>query len=123
MRRLPTVDPDLTLPTWRARAVRYLLIYVALVVSLVSVRASTAGVRPALREAQTREQTLITQRDNLSLQLQTLESRPRIIAWAKANGMELSAVASKGAADIAGVPEAAHVPAAPRTVEVRTQWK
>lgn len=123
MRAWPQLDPDLTLPTWRARAVRYLLIYVALVVALVSVRASTSGVRPDLRAAQLREQTLITQRDNLALQLQTLETKQRIMAWAVANGMELSATAVKGSADIQGIPEAPAAAPQPRTVEVVTQWK
>lgn len=123
MRAVPTLNLDLSLPTWRSRAVRYLLIYAALVVALVSVRASTSGVRPALREAQAREQQLITQRDDLALQLQVLESRPRILAWARANGMELSADSDRGTADIAGIPEAPLVGARPGTVEVITQWK
>ncbi|ALW88401.1 hypothetical protein GCM10008956_21020 [Deinococcus arenae] len=123
MRAWPKFDPDLTLPTWRARAVRYLLIYVALVVALVSVRASTSNVRSLLREAQGQEQTLITQRDNLALQLQELEAPQRIGAWAKANGMQLFAVAPKDTADIAGVQAAPVRSAQPRKVEVRTQWK
>ncbi|GGL05525.1 hypothetical protein [Deinococcus radiotolerans] len=123
MRPWPQLDPDLTLPTWRARAVRYLLIYVALVVALVSVRASTSEVRPGLRAAQLREQTLITQRDNLALQLQTLETKQRIMAWAQANGMELSATAVKGSADIQGIPDAPAVAPQTRTVEVVTKWK
>ncbi len=116
-------DLDLTLPTWRARAVRYLLIYVALVVALISVRASTSGVRPALREAQQQEQTLITQRDNLALQLQALETPQRIGEWARANGMQLFAVAPKSTADLTGLPDVPLPTPAPRRVEVKTQWK
>lgn len=123
MRPLPTVDLDLTLPTWRARAVRYLLIYVALVVALVSVRASTSDVRPALREAQGREQALVTQRDNLILQLEALETPQRIFEWARGNGMVLYAAAPKDTAEIAGIPEAPTPTAPVRTVEVTTQWK
>ncbi|GGB64065.1 hypothetical protein [Deinococcus soli (ex Cha et al. 2016)] len=116
-------DLDLTLPTWRARAVRYLLIYVALVLALVSVRASTSGVRPALREAQGREQALVTQRDNLILQLEALETPQRIIEWARGNGMRLYADAPKDTADIPAIPAAAPAPVPARTVEVTTQWK
>lgn len=121
---LATVDTSVS--TWRGRAVRYLLIYVALLATLVTVRALTQDVRPQLRAAQLREGQLISQRDSLSLEVQSLESLQRVRNWAFANGMRRFAEASKVTQDIAPPrPPAASMlpPTSPRTVEVKTQWK
>lgn len=120
------LELDTSLPTWRARAVRYLLIYIALVVALVSVRSGTSGVRPALREARDREGQLITQRDNLALQLQALENPQRVRDWAFANGMRRVADAPKDVQTFPVQKVNDAVPgmgAAQPTLEVRTEWK
>ncbi|WP_369409237.1 hypothetical protein [Deinococcus arboris] len=114
---------DTSLPTWRARAVRYVLIYLALVTALVSVRALTRDVRPALKAAQAREAALTTQSADLSVQLQTLESRRRLLDWAAQNGMRRLTDVPRETATFQPVP-AAPVAAPPaRTVEVKTLWK
>lgn len=143
---------DLTEATWRGRAVRYVLIYLALALALVGARYFTQDIRPALRAVQEREATLLTQRNDLAVQVQTLENPQRIRDWAFANGMVRFAEAPKesqailplpppGRKDAAATPKPAapgFAPPAPtsspvqpprppaqpdNTVEVRTQWR
>lgn len=143
---------DLTEATWRGRAVRYVLIYLALALALVGARYFTQDIRPALRAVQEREATLLTQRNDLAVQVQTLENPQRIRDWAFANGMVRFAEAPKesqailplpppGRRDAAATPKPAapgFAPPAPtsspvqpprppaqpdNTVEVRTQWR
>ncbi|MBB6016966.1 hypothetical protein ACFP9V_03695 [Deinococcus radiopugnans] len=143
---------DLTEATWRGRAVRYVLIYLALALALVGARYFTQDIRPALRAVQEREATLLTQRNDLAVQVQTLENPQRIRDWAFANGMVRFAEAPKesqailplpppGLKDAAATPKPAapgFAPPAPtsspvqpprppaqpdNTVEVRTQWR
>lgn len=123
---LPALRLDTSAVTWRGRAVRYLLIYLALLVILVSVRSLTREVRPDMRAAEAREGTLITQRDRLSLEVQSLESLQRIRDWAFANGMRRFAEASKVTQDIPPpLPPTPSTlpPTSPRAVEVKTLWK
>ncbi|WP_179944613.1 hypothetical protein [Deinococcus radiopugnans] len=109
---------DLTEATWRGRAVRYVLIYLALALALVGARYFTQDIRPALRAVQEREATLLTQRNDLAVQVQTLENPQRIRDWAFANGMVRFAEAPKesqailplpppGRKDAAATPESA----------------
>ena len=121
--RLGRLTVDTSLPTWRGRAVRYVLIYLLMVLALVTVRAATQQVRPDLKEAQAREAALTTQRDDLALQLQVLENPQRLRDWAFANGMQRFTDAAKETGKIGGVKGAAPAPAAPRQVEVSVQWK
>ncbi|QLG12527.1 hypothetical protein HLB42_12230 [Deinococcus sp. D7000] len=143
---------DLTEATWRGRAVRYVLIYLALALALVGARYFTQDIRPALRAVQEREATLLTQRNDLAVQVQTLENPQRIRDWAFANGMVRFAEAPKesqailplpppGRKDAAATPKPAAPDSAPpahtsspvqpprppaqpdNTVEVRTQWR
>lgn len=143
---------DLTEATWRGRAVRYVLIYLALALALVGARYFTQDIRPALRAVQEREATLLTQRNDLAVQVQTLENPQRIRDWAFANGMVRFAEAPKesqailplpppGRKDAAATPKPAAPGSAPpaptsspvqpprppaqpdNTVEVRTQWR
>ncbi|GGK13778.1 hypothetical protein GCM10008955_03890 [Deinococcus malanensis] len=116
---------DLSFVTWRGRAVRYVLIYLALAVALVGVRMGTQQIRPGLISAQEREAELISQRDDLQLRIQILENPQLIRDWAFANGMQRFAQApNKTMQDLPPAPTMAARPAAPkRTVEVRTQWK
>ncbi|WP_221089178.1 hypothetical protein [Deinococcus aquaedulcis] len=116
-------EMDTSLPTWRARAVRYVLIYLALVLVLVTVRALTSNVRPALRAAEKREAALITQNADLTVQLQTLESQRRLKDWAQAHGMRLLAVTPPNKATFTPLPPAPRRPSAARTLEVKTLWK
>lgn len=117
-------DVDLSFVTWRGRAVRYVLIYLALAVALVGLRMGTQQIRPGLITAQQREAALISQRDDLQLRIQILENPQLIRDWAFANGMQRFAQAPKTMQDLPPAPSTATRVAAPkRTVEVRTQWK
>lgn len=123
---LTSATLDTSVSTWRNRAVRYLLIYLALLVTLVGVRFLTQNVRPELRAAQLREGQLISQRDTLSLEVQSLENLQRVRDWAFANDMRRFAEATKVTQEIA--PPRPPVPSmlpptSPRTVEVKIQWK
>lgn len=114
---------DLSYATWRGRAVRYVLIYLALALALVGARAATQQIRPTLRDAQAREAALISQRDDLQLRIQTLESPQVIRDWAFANGMRRFAQAVKTVEKLPPAPLPARPPTPQRTVEVRIQWK
>lgn len=118
-----TLVVDTSLPTWRGRAVRYVLIYLLMVLTLVIVRGATQHIRPELRAAQAREAELNTQRDTLALQLQSLENPQRLRTWAFANGMRRFTDADKVTESIAPLPSA-RVPVVPaRKLEVKTQWR
>lgn len=118
-------DLDLSFLTWRGRAVRYVLIYLALALGLTGLRYATHGIRPALIEAQKQEAALIKQRDDLQVQVQALQNPQLVPLWAAQHGMRLYAESPKTVADFrpldAARPRPEAVPA--RTVEVRTEWK
>ncbi|TDE87566.1 MULTISPECIES: hypothetical protein [Deinococcus] len=113
---------DLSVATWRARAIRYVVIYLLLALALVGARFLTQGVRPALRAAQEREAVLTTQRDELELRVQALGNPQRIRDWALQNGMRRFAEAPKTTQDLSSIPAPAPVPAH-TTLEVTTEWK
>ncbi|MCP2013434.1 hypothetical protein L1280_000562 [Deinococcus sp. HSC-46F16] len=122
-RRLPDLSRlDVSIATWRARAVRYLAIYLALALLLVGARALTQDVRPTLRAAQDREAALTTERDELELRVQTLTGSARVRDWAFANGMRRFAGSRTTAGRFGAVP--LPDPLTPRTtLEVQTEWK
>lgn len=95
---------DLSEATWRGRAVRYVLIYLALALALVGARYLTQDIRPALRAVQEREATLLTRRNDLAVRVQALENPQRIRDWAFANGMVRFAEAPKEAQAILPLP-------------------
>ncbi|CAM3651553.1 hypothetical protein [Deinococcus frigens] len=97
-------SPDLSEATWRGRAIRYVLIYLALALTLVAVRALTYDIRKTLRAAQDQEAALLTQRNDLAVQVQTLENPQRIRDWAFANGMIRFAEAAKESQAILPLP-------------------
>ncbi len=86
---------DLSEATWRGRAIRYVLIYLALALALVGARYFTQDIRPSLRAVQDREAALLIQRNDLAVRVQTLENPQRIRDWAFANGMIRFAEAPK----------------------------
>lgn len=122
-RRLPDLSRlDVSVATWRARAVRYLAIYLALALLLVGARALTQDVRPTLRAAQDREAQLTTQRDELELRVQTLTGSARVRDWALANGMRRFAGSTTTTGRFGSVK--LPPPLIPRTtLEVQTEWK
>lgn len=120
---------DTSAAVWRGRAIRYVLIYLSLLLGLVTARYFTQDIRPNLRAALEREAQLVTQRDNLALEVQALETPQRIRDWAFANGMHRFAEAPKVTQAIKTAPHATDSAAqsaaalAPRTVQMRTLWK
>ncbi len=119
----PTLAVDTSLPTWRGRAVRYVAIYLLMVVTLVIVRGATQHIRPDLRAAQVREAELTTQRDTLVLELQALENPQRLRSWAFANGMRRFTDADKVTQAIPPVPSVPAPVVPEHNLEVRTQWR
>lgn len=117
-----TARLDLSAATWRARAIRYVAIYLLLALALVAARYLTQDVRPTLRAAQEREAALTTERDELELRVQALGNPQRVRDWAFANGMRRFAEAPKTTAELTGVPAPAPLPAR-TTVEVTTAWR
>ena len=120
----PTLDTSPA--TWRGRALRYLVIYLLLLLALVAVRYMNRDVRPTLRAAGEQERLLLTQREELALEVQSLSNVQRIREWAFKSGMHRFAEADKTSQTIeparAGSTSAV-LPSPPRTVEVRTEWK
>ncbi|MDV6373730.1 hypothetical protein [Deinococcus arenicola] len=117
---------DLTETTWRGRAIRYVAIYLVLALTLVGARYLTQDIRPGLRVALDREATLVTQRNDLAVRVQALESPQRIREWAFANGMVRFAEAPKQSQAILPLPPgSAATPSLmpePR-VKVNIQWR
>ncbi len=80
---------------WRARALRYVLIYLLMGSALVTLRYQTREVYPqlsALRETRTELQR---QQKELSLKVQSLTGEQRVRDWALAHGMMPYAQATK----------------------------
>lgn len=113
---------DLSLATWQARAVRYVLIYLLLALALVAARFLTQDVRPDLRAVQQQEATLTNERDELEVLVQRLNNPQRIRDWAAQHGLRPFAEAPKKNESLRSVPAPAPVPAR-TTLEVYTEWK
>ena len=113
-----SADPAL----WRRRAVRLLLTYLLLTLTLLSARSLTRHVRPDLLAAREQEQALTQERDQRELRVQTLLADTRVRQWALQNGMVLSAEAPKTFRDLGTqtVPPLPQAPAEP--LKVKIQW-
>ena len=111
---------------WRARALRYVLIYLLLACVLVTLRYQTRQVYPNLRRLNDTRTELQRQQSELSLAVQTLTSEQRVRVWALANGMVPYAQAVKQTQTFdVGVGVAAPVPEkpGPTRVTVGTVWR
>ncbi len=111
---------------WRARALRYVLIYLLLACVLVTLRYQTREVYPSLRRLNDTRTELQRQQSELSLTVQTLTSEQRVRVWALANGMVPYAQASKQTQTFAaGLSSAAPLPEkpSPARVSVGTVWR
>lgn len=111
---------------WRARALRYVLIYLLLACVLVTLRYQTREVYPNLRRLNDTRTELQRQQSELSLAVQTLTSEQRVRVWALANGMVPYAQAVKQTQTFdVGVGIAAPVPEkpGPTRVTVGTVWR
>jgi len=111
---------------WRARALRYVLIYLLLACVLVTLRYQGREVYPNLRQLSATRTELQREQEELSLRVQTLTSEQRIRAWALENGMVPYAQAGKQTqAFEAGIAGATSLPSqpTPTRLSVRTAWK
>ncbi len=111
---------------WRARALRYVLIYLLMGCALVTLRYQTRAVYPELRNLRATRTELQRQQNELSLTVQTLTSEQRVRTWALSSGMVPYAQSSKQtqtfSLPLAGKLIAAPTPA-PAPLLVRTVWK
>lgn len=107
---------------WRRRAVKLLLTYLLLALTLLSTRSLTRDVRPALLAARTQEKQLTQERDQRELHVQTLLADTRVRQWALQNGMVLTAEAPKTSRDLGtqAVPPLPQAPSEP--LKVKIQW-
>lgn len=111
---------------WRARALRYVLIYLLMGCVLVTLRYQTRAVYPELRDLRATRTELQRQQNELSLTVQTLTSEQRVRTWALSSGMVPYAQASKQtqtfAPPLAGKLTVVPTPA-PALLLVRTVWR
>ncbi len=111
---------------WRARALRYVLIYLLMGCVLVTLRYQTRAVYPELRDLRATRTELQRQQNELSLTVQTLTSEQRVRTWALSSGMVPYAQASKQtqtfAPPLAGKLTVLPTPA-PVPLLVRTVWR
>lgn len=111
---------------WRARALRYVLIYLLLACVLVTLRYQTREIYPNLRRLNDTRTELQRQQSELSLTVQTLTSEQRVRIWALANGMVPYAQANKQTQSFgAGTSLAAPLPKKPNPnrLSVGTVWR
>ena len=80
---------------WRARALRYVLIYLLMGSALVTLRYQTREVYPQLSGLRVTRTELQRQQKELSLTVQSLTGEQRVRDWAIANGMMPYAQATK----------------------------
>ncbi|AFZ68756.1 hypothetical protein [Deinococcus peraridilitoris] len=107
---------------WRARALRYTLIYLLLGGVLVGLRFQTRTLRPELLEVRGQLTMLTQQKQALQLEIQARTSSARVREWALANEMVPFSRARKSSAQFEPLPDVAP-PAPHRPLEVQTRWK
>ncbi|WP_293912207.1 hypothetical protein [Deinococcus sp.] len=95
---------------WRSRALRYTTLYVVLVAVLLGLRYATRYTYRDLRELRVSVADLQLKHDQLELEVQTLTTGPRILAWATAQGMVPYAQASKTTTEIQALPPVSGYP-------------
>lgn len=115
---------DLSEERWRRRALRYLSIYLVLVVALVTVRYLTHTIRPNLRAAQKQATELTMKRDRLQIQIQALTMPQRIQTWASQNNMQRFAEVAKIPRDLKDTAIAQPtLPTLEPSFTLETKWK
>ncbi|WP_045233528.1 hypothetical protein [Deinococcus pimensis] len=107
---------------WRARALRYTLIYLLLALVLVGLRFGARDIRPELLDLREERTILTRDKQALELDVQAATSTARVREWALANGMTPFSRASKATAAFEVLP-APPAPPAARSLEVTTVWK
>ena len=107
---------------WRARALRYTLLYLLLACVLVGLRYQTRDVYPDLKELRTERNLLMQQKQALDLEVQKQTSTARVREWALGNGMIPFSNARKESAEFQPLPSPD--PLLPnQPLEVHTRWK
>lgn len=111
---------------WRARALRYVLIYLLMACVLVTLRYQTREVYPNLRKLNDTRTELQREQSELSLTVQSLTSEQRVRLWALANGMVPYAQARKETQTFTAGPVVPVFPPQPQTpasLTFRTVWR
>ncbi len=117
---------DLSLTTWRKRAIHYLLIWFTLVTALVSLRYFTYPIRTHFLNSLKLQQELVTQRDNLAVTLQISENPQRVRDWAISNGLKNFAESHKDYQTLIPkekLKDMSQAVKVSQAVEVKTEWK
>lgn len=107
---------------WRARALRYTLIYLLLGLVLSGLRFGARDIRPELLELRDQRATLTRDKQALELDLQTATSTARIREWAMTNDMIPFSRARTSTGTFEPLPAPPALPL-PRPLEVTTVWK
>ena len=107
---------------WRARALRYTLLYLLLSGALVGLRYQARDVYPALRTLRDHKAGLQQQRSMLELDVERQFSGARVRDWALSQGMLPFSQTNKQTATFQALPPGPALPA-PQPLKVRTAWK
>lgn len=107
---------------WRARALRYVLIYLLLACVLVGLRYQSRDIRPDLLALRAERETLTREKQFLELEVQAATSTARVREWAVANGMIPFSRTQKESATFESLPRPVPLSES-RPLEVVTRWK
>jgi hypothetical protein len=107
----------------KQRVVRYLFVYVSLVMVLTGVRFMTSKYARQLADLQTQSSLLERQSAQLHRDISSLESPARVRAWAEAHGMVPYVSGSFNFVKLDSLPGVADVPKPKNKVTVETQWR
>ncbi len=107
---------------WRARALRYVLLYLLLAGALVGLRYQGRSVYPELRALRDQRAALQQRRSVLELDVERQSSGARVRDWALERGMLPFSQARKQTATFTALPSPPALPAA-HSPKVNTAWK
>lgn len=107
---------------WRARALRYTLLYLLLAGALVGLRYQGRDVYPELRAQRDQKAALQQRRSMLELDIERASSAARVRAWALSQGMLPFSQARKQTAAFTALPSPPALPPS-QSLKVNTAWK
>lgn len=117
----PTSSAD-SQAIWRARAARYVMIYLSLAAVLTVGRILTQDIRPTRNATFNYEAVKVGQRDVLEVEVQRLHNPERIRQWAFGQGMQRFAEAPKLSGEFGTIPEPVQLKPTVQ-LEMHTTWK
>jgi hypothetical protein len=109
--------------TIRDRALRYLSVYVALLVVLAGSRFLTQHTYGNLQALVDREDALVYRKAQLTREIDALESKARVRDWATKNEMIPWSTAKRQFAKLEGLTAPLPIPSLNPKVKVITQWR